>query len=597
MVNNISKEAEEYERKRLFALRQLNLLDTPPSESFDRITRIASQLFNLPIAAVSLTDSDRQWFKSRVGVDHWEIPRFKACCGEVADSSEVLVITDLQDSPHYRDSPLAHSGVRFYAGAPLVTNDGYTLGAMCVLGTEPRPIAEHEVALLQDLAAMVMAQIELQHAFGRIDPLTGLPNRSKFIEDIQDRARDIAGSMCFALFIDLVDINEASTLQRVMGPSYLDELCRETSRFLQELLGTNVDLYHMGICQFVLVLEGLDHEQAMSRAAQIQQELASMGNADTLPFMLRPAIGVTPFHLGVEDPATILRTAHSACQDARHAETDIGFYSIALDAKHQRRFSLIAGFRRALEHPDELHLVFQPRVSMDSGACLGVEALIRWDHPQMGPISPAEFIPLVEKTPLARAMTAWVIREAIAKAAYWHRQKLGLRVSINISAANLEEVDFTACLLSMLAEQSLPKSAIELELTESALVSNGRAARSELDALADAGIRVAIDDFGTGYSSLSYLQNVPAQVVKIDRSFIARVEAEARSQTLVNTMINMAHEFGYSVVAEGIETVEAYRLLQSLGCDEAQGYLLAKPLPAQAFEEWLRVLRRDGLTL
>ncbi|MFP4262209.1 MAG: GAF domain-containing protein [Halomonas sp.] len=147
------------EQARLFALHQLDLLDTPPSESFDRITRMASQLFGLPIAAVSLTDANRQWFKSRVGVDHWEIPRDTAPCAEVSETGGVLVIPDMLASACYRDSHLPNSGIRFYAGAPLVTREGHTLGAMCVLGDMPREVTEQERAMLSDLAAMVMAQI------------------------------------------------------------------------------------------------------------------------------------------------------------------------------------------------------------------------------------------------------------------------------------------------------------------------------------------------------------------------------------------------------------------------------------------------------
>src|SRR5690606_30829537 len=216
----------DYETARLAVLRQLNLLDTPPSENFDRITRMASQLFNLPIAAVSLTDEDRQWFKSRVGVEHWEIPRFKACCGEVADSSGVLVVNDLLQSETYRDSLLAQSGIRFYAGAPLLTKDGYSLGAMCVLGTEPRQVTAEEIAALKDLSAMVMAQIDLQHAVGRVDSSTGLPNYNQFIEDLDDLSRDAPGAVYYALSTELVDLSQASSLQRVMGPSYLEGLSR-----------------------------------------------------------------------------------------------------------------------------------------------------------------------------------------------------------------------------------------------------------------------------------------------------------------------------------------------------------------------------------
>lgn len=211
----------EPEQQRLAALRELNLLDTPPSESFDRITRMASQLFNLPMAAVSLTDNDRQWFKSRVGLDHMQIPREKAPCSVCAGSGDVLVVPDLLADKEYRDSSLAASGIRFYAGAPLVTRDGFGLGAMCVVGTESREVTEREIAGLKDLAAMVMAQIELQHAFGRVDPLSGLLNRNQFVEDLEDLARDHPGEQRFAVLVDLVGVTQLTEALRVMGPSYI----------------------------------------------------------------------------------------------------------------------------------------------------------------------------------------------------------------------------------------------------------------------------------------------------------------------------------------------------------------------------------------
>jgi GAF domain-containing protein len=184
--------ADIYEAARLDALHKLDLLDTPPAEAFDRITRMAAQIFGLPVAAVSLTDSDRQWFKSRVGVEHWSIPRLQAPCATVAESDTLLVIPDLADDPAFRDSHLARSGVRFYAGAPLTTRDGHALGAMCVLGTAPRQITDAERGVLTDLAAMVMAQIELQHAMGRVDPISGLPNRNQYIDDFSDLEKDRA---------------------------------------------------------------------------------------------------------------------------------------------------------------------------------------------------------------------------------------------------------------------------------------------------------------------------------------------------------------------------------------------------------------------
>lgn len=578
----------QYEQERLFALKQLNILDTPPSESFDRITRMASQLFDLPIAAVSLTDSDRQWFKSRVGVAHTEIPRHKACCAEVADSSAMLVINDLLASPHYSDSALAHSGIRFYAGAPLVTREGFTLGAMCVLGTEPRGITDQEQAVLRDLASMVMGQIEMQHAYGRVDPLTGLANRSQFLEDIEDLGRDQPGKPLFAFFTDLVDIEQMVSIQRVMGPAFLDKLVRAAASRLQQSLDAGVRLYSVSPYQFVHVTEGSDERAAVDTAAALRRNLAVLAPHDSVSvMMMRPVIGVAPFRLAERLGEDVLRVAHCASQDARQLDLGVGLYSSELDARYRRRFVLLDDFRAALAAAGQLRLDYQPRVHMKTGVCVGAEALIRWEHPTLGNVSPAEFIPLVEQTRMARPLTRWVVAQAVEQAAKWQCIGLKVCISINVTALNLEETDFAQSLVAALAERQLCASAIELELTESAMIGNSAAASRQLEILQAAGISIAIDDFGTGYSSLSYLQKITAQVVKIDRSFISQLEQRPRSQTLVKAMVSMAHDLGYSVVAEGIEDPEVYAFLKAIDCDEAQGYLLSRPLSVEAFEQWL----------
>lgn len=576
-----------YERERLAALRQLKLLDTSPSESFDRITRMAAKLFDLPIAAVSLTDEDRQWFKSRVGVEHFEIPRERACCGEVADTTRLLVVDDLLESPEYCDSVLARSGIRFYAGAPLMTREGYSLGAMCVLGTEPREATAEELAALQDLAAMVMDQIELQHAFGRIDPTTGLPNRNQFADDLYDLARDDPDSQRFAVFIELLDVEQLSAVQRTLGPASLDPLARAAAQQLSDTLQGDAALYQLGSCQYVLLCSSPDERTMLQTALTLRSDLVRLSQEQITSVTIRPALGITPFRVGSAAAADILRTAHSACLDARQTESGVGLFSLTLDAGHQRRFTLIGDVLQALASETQFRLVFQPRIDSRSERCVGAEALLRWTHPTLGEVSPAEFIPLIEDTPLARPLTGWVLRQAMDQAASWHADGLDLRISVNVSAANLDEEDFAQRLLAVMEECKLPSSALEIELTESALIGNSRCATTQLEALQNQGITVAIDDFGTGYSSLAYLQEIPAQVVKIDRSFVSRLEAHQRSQTLVRAMVSMAHEMGYSVVAEGVETLESQRFLQHLGCDELQGYLIARPMTAEAFEAWL----------
>lgn len=575
------------EQDRLFALRQLNLLDTSPSESFDRITRMASQLFGLPIAAVSLTDENRQWFKSRVGVDHWEIPRETAPCGEVCDAAEILVIPDLLASDCYRNSYLAKSGIRFYAGAPLVTREGHTLGAMCVLDTQPNELSEQEQTMLRDLAAMVMAQIELQHAFGRVDPLTGLPNRNQFAEDLQDMQRDSPHEWRVALLTEVVDVSEISALHRTLGPAYLDGLVRVSARCLQQAIGSGIKLYHLGGCQFVHLVNHASDTYLLKEALRLRQALLALESARAVPVLVRPTVGIAPFCLGKSAVVDILRSAYAACLDARQARKGAGLFSSELDAHYQRRYMLLNDIGRALENEDELYLVFQPRVRLDSGECSGAEALLRWRHPVLGDLSPDEFIPLIEHTPMAKPFTQWVLRHTVSQAAAWHRQGETLQISVNVSATNLEEEHFALQLLGEMAHMALPRANLEVELTERALVSQGDVATDQLKALITAGVRIAIDDFGTGYSSLSYLHEIPAHTVKIDRRFITDLDGDERAATLVHSMISMAHDLGYRVVAEGVESDAVYRRLVQLGCDEAQGYLIAKPLSPAAFEKWL----------
>lgn len=573
------------EDSRLDALYKLSLLDTPPSESFDRITRMASQIFGLPISAVSLTDHDRQWFKSRVGVEHQPIPRDKAPCARVAERAEVVLIPDLLADDHYRNSVLAGQSIRFYAGAPLVTRDGFGLGALCVLGTEPRTATPAEMAALNDLAQMVMAQIELQHAFGRIDPLSGLPNRTQFLDDLDDLGRDDPGRRRFAVLIDLARAEQLNTGVRVMGSDYLDDMVQEATRTLRAGLDADRKAYHVGATQFAfLAPPEVDEATYLDRLRPVLEQFRSTA---TSRFVMSAALGVAPFVTGETAPRDVLRTAHSAALDARGLEMPVSVYSTAKDRAHSRRFRLLNDFGAALERPEQLRLVFQPRLDLATRTCLGAEALLRWSHPTLGEISPGEFIPIIEQTSLARATTAWVLDTALRQLAAWRAVGKDIQLSINVSAANLEEQDFAQRVQLHLLKYRVPPAMLELEVTESAVMDNAAQALGLLAALKASGIRLAIDDFGTGYSSLAYLQRLPAQVVKIDQSFVRDLANGEREQALVRSMITLSHDLGYRVVAEGIESAEAAEMLAAMGCDEGQGYHFARPMEVAAFERWL----------
>ena len=587
LTNIMAKFANE--AVRLDALRQLNILDTPPSESFDRITRMASQIFGLPISAVSLTDEDRQWFMSRVGVADSELGRYGAPCAEVAETTSTLVIPDLLAHPIYAHSQLAENGTRFYAGVPLVTRDGLGLGSLCVLGTQPRAATADEMAALRDLAAMTMAQIELQHAFGRIDPISGLPNRQQFLDDLADLTRDHANERRLLVMLDLARTDQIDNMTRVLGSEHVVEMVKIAAMQLRQTLSRERRAYHVAATQFVFFAEP-DVDDA-AYVALLTEKVADCTAQSPIRFAATGAIGVAPIILGTVTPADALRFAHGAAQDARTLETTISFFSPTNDTAHRRRYELLQDFDAALVAQDQLRLVYQPRVDLAGRRCLGAEVLLRWVHPVLGDVSPAEFIPLIEQTVHAKPLTQWVIDHALAQFAGWIAEGFVGNLSINLSANNLEEPDFAARVQLLLLKHRVHADRIELEVTESAIMRNVAHARDQLAALRAAGIRLAIDDFGTGYSSLAYLQQLPVDVVKIDQSFmrdLGTADSGGDERTLVRTMIGLSHELGYRVVAEGVETEAAATCLTEMHCDEAQGFLFARPMEAGRFIAWYK---------
>lgn len=581
-----------HEAERIEALHKLNLLDTAPSEAFDRITRLAAQFFDLPISAVSLTDIDRQWFKSRVGVPHTSIPRERAPCSQVAGQAKVLIIPDLLADDFYCESHLAKSGIRFYAGAPLMTDSGLSLGAMCVLGTEPREVSAREVATLSDLASMVMSQIELQHALGRIDPISGLPNRKQFKEDLDDLVRDGGnGEQRLLVMVNLAKYEELGDSVRVLGATVIEEYICQVAKLLCGFLGKERTLYHVAETQFAFFAPS--GAEVHAYCEKVAWYLRSCHDRHRARLVVTPSVGIVPFVPGQISYGKLLRMAHSAAQEALQTDANVSVYSTKQDAAHFRRFSLLSKFNDALQAPQQLSLVYQPRIDIVSGTCIGAEALLRWTDPELGSVSPAEFIPLVEVSSMARETTAWVLDAAIAQLARWQLEGLSIQLSINISASNLTEPDFVQRLMATLDKYSVAPGRLELEVTESAIMLQPDRAQTTLKAISAAGIKLAIDDFGTGYSSLAYLQSLPADVVKIDQTFVRSLFIDQRKQMLVKAMVDLSHDLDYRVVAEGVETNEALGFLRSIGCDEAQGYYFAKPMAPQALVEWVNQ-RKSG---
>lgn len=584
-------DAVRNEEARLNALRDLNLLDTSPSDSFDRLTRLASKLLDAPVSTISLTDRDRQWFKSKVGVDISEIPREQAPCSYAIGDNGIFVVPDLQADPRFIGSPLAQAGIRFYAGAPLFTRQGYGLGTLCVVDDKVRELDEEGRQVLRDLAGMVMSQIELSNTIGRSDAVTGLPNQHQMFEDVEDLARLHPGDTAMALMFDLVSQQQSGHGQRVLGSSFTEALVRGGAARLRRNLGNSSRLYHVGPTRLAILVTpefGGDIEALTLALAELLRDPVE---CDGIPVTPTLAVGSCLFELGELSPRDVLRRMLNAVEDAKLSDDGRADYSPEHDLRHARSFMLLNDIKAALETYGQLRLDYQPRIDLADGSCHGVEALLRWTHPQLGPIPPFDFIPDVEQTALAKPLTEWVARTALAQIAAWRAEGIEIKVSINVSALNLDEPDFADRILEFVRVAETDARMLELEFTESALARNGSRVVRQLETLRNAGMTVAIDDFGSGYSNLSYLQKLPASVLKVDRALVAELETSERDQTLVRSVIEMAHQLGYRVVAEGIETQRTYDLVRSWECDEGQGYLIGRPMTGAKVAEWLSLRR------
>lgn len=582
------------EAARLNALRDLRLLDTPPSESFDRLTRMASRLLAAPVSTISLTDGDRQWFKSKVGVDLAEIPREQAPCSYAIKASEVFVIPDLLEDDRFRTSPLAQAGIRCYAGAPLITRSGFGLGTICVVDDAPRQFGSDEQRTLLDLAGMVMAQIEVQNMIGRVDGTTGYPNQHQLFEDLDDLGTRCAGQAVTAAVVEILGPAETAQALRVLGTGHADGLVRRALQVLQRAVGNSGRVYHINQMRCAVLSEGEDVD-GTAFADGILNALSEPVVCEGIPVALTPAVGCCAVVAGEIAPEDILRRLLSATDAARDTGVSREHYCSTRDQNEARRFALVNDFGAALASDDQLRLVYQPRVNLTTGRVVGVEALLRWHHPTFGFVPPGEFIPLVEQTAFVRPMTHWVIEAAARQALAWERSGLHLRVSVNASARNLDEPDFATRFLEITDGIGLNPQCLELEFTESATARNQTRVVAQLEALHAAGVTIAIDDFGTGYSNLAYIQKLPISVLKIDRSFVSDLLSSDTNRKLVRSMTAMARDLGYSVVAEGIETGDVYDMLADFECDEGQGYFMAKPMsPAELQLFLMDRKRRDA---
>ncbi|WP_432377378.1 sensor domain-containing phosphodiesterase [Duganella sp. P38] len=576
-------------------------MDTPDDPAFDALTSLAAKIFGVPIALVSLVDEGRQWFKSRIGVKPRQTPRSQAFCAYALHNRDPLVVLDTLQDERFSSNALvtAEPYMRFYAGAPLITNNGMCLGTLCIIDVAPRTsFSAAHLDQLQHLAAIIMMRIETLRSIGYVDQLTMLPNRVRFLEDLGLWMKELAvpdapPRHLSAVALDVCGAAYFQEMAAALGGDYADGYLQTAQANIVVALAP-APVYRIDMTVFGCVIEAEDDGALAAELEILQTMFSNPIEYQGIPHAPPVVTGAARLHAG--GAATeVARTLSSTLAQARGQQAGSGIYQQVLDAEQQRAFRILAAIPEALASAGQLALHYQPRVCLRTGRCVGVEALLRWSHPVLGAVSPAEFIPLAEKTALMRQMTAWVLRTALSQAEAWQRSGLGICVALNVSALDLDYGDFAGHLGQHLKARALDPSLVEVEFTESALCRTPERLKAQLTELRALGVQVAIDDFGAGYSNLSYLKQIPATALKIDQSFVRALPDNEHDETLVRSMITLGHDFGHRVVAEGVESEEVYRLLASWGCDEGQGYWIARPMLAPEFAAWLK--RRTALAV
>jgi len=430
----------------------------------------------------------------------------------------------------------------------------------------------------------------LQHQASH-DTLTGLPNRAL----LQDRLKQAIASATRSpspIWIIFVDLDRFKLVNDSLGHKAGDAMLKQVATRLQSAVRESDTVARLGGDEFVLILpERVDGSGSLS-AAVVQRILDALARpiiVEGHEFVTTCSMGIAVYPDDGADGETLMTRADIAMYSAKEAgRNNFRFYAPAMDERLLERLRLEGELRHALER-NEFELHYQPQVDLRTGRIVGMESLLRWNHPELGMIPPGKFISLAEETGLIVPIGAWVIRTACAQTQAWQRAGLGrLRVAVNLSARQFAQKNLAGSIMNILDETGLAAEDLEIELTESLVMTDVERAIGVLRDLKEIGVQLSIDDFGTGYSSLSYLKRFPIHVLKIDQSFVRDIAAGADDAAIVALIISLAHSLKLNVIAEGVETPEQLAYLNQHDCDEMQGYLFSKPLPAVAFEKLLR---------
>jgi len=482
-----------------------------------------------------------------------------------------------------------------------LTAEGLTTGALLLLSPVLMMQAYYRpeiipIFILPLLAVRRLAIITAhQRHLANVDPLTGLANRKALVAEVAGAAanhahRAVQGDPARSFGLLLLDLDRFKHVNDALGHEVGDRLLIAVGDRLAAAARPGDLVARLGGDEFAIVVKRLDNPgQARDVAERIEKALMNPVVLDGLPLDVGGSIGVAVFPDHGSDFATLLRRADVAMYSAKHSGDGIAVYSAESDQNSPHRLSLLGDLRAALASPDGggLDLAYQPQVEIASGAVVGIEALLRWEHPVRGTVAPDEIIKVAEPSSVMRLLTKWVLERAIERLARWNEDEVRLRVSVNVSVRDLHSGELIEQIEDMLQRHGVSARQLQLEITESALMADPHRVVATLTKLHQLGIGIALDDFGTGYSSMQHLRRLPLSEVKIDRSFVIGMAEDADDRAIVRSIIELAGALGLRVVAEGVEDERAWRLLHVAGCDVGQGWFYAKPISGEQVGEWL----------
>jgi len=586
------------------ALRMVAAESAGDEEFFVEITSQLALLFNAGTAFIGL-------FHQEDGIDRYTslaltingLPErnFTAVCSESFAELGKQEYSSVISSSAYRRFPkdefLGIHNIEGLIIAPLSTKSGDRLGFIAIMDTLALELIEDVAPIIEIVTHRVSAELQRRDAEVRVrkmayeDALTGLPNRTMLQERLSDTIQLCEQNLSNAVAYFL-DLDHFKTINEALGHEAGDDVLKQTGNRLLAELDDQLFLARIGGDEFVL-LEMFDSQEGMDQ--KIQHRASDIIHILSQPMVLGDrtiSLGVSVGVIKIPEHATteadVMRRGDSTIFRAKNeGRNRCEIYDTSMQASVNERLELERGLKLALES-QQLSIYYQPKVGLD-GRPIGAEALVRWEHPVLGFISPAVFIPVAEKTGLIHLVGDWMLESIAASIARWESEGVGFTgdISVNISAWLFARPGFIQKLLGTIAEANIPTSSMSVEVTETAVLRDISSTKDKLKMLREAGVAVALDDFGTGYSSLAYLKDLSLDAIKIDQGFVADLH-DSQTESLVNSMISIGENMGFDVIAEGVERHDQLDKLKRMGCKVFQGYLFARPMPESEFVAWIR---------